>query len=232
MCHGQALFCEHSTVDRESRARGLNLSPALGVYYLADLIRLIGAKRSQVENWVRSGWLIPEGPSATEGGTGHHRTFSFANLVDVSIAVRLTRARIPLRGFPRAQAKTLRDFCPSLAHLENKTDGQLAQLLVDDWTEREWAEVLAGIPMTREEFLADYVARNRELAATWRAFFDPATRPDETFALMIRFDRNGHNVSWTTDLATYGVHDTALVINLTTIFAELEDATGDRWTVN
>jgi len=56
------------------------------VYSLADVVRLTGAKRPQIEYWVRKDILRGE----FEGGQGLPRQFVFRNLVEVSIALRLT----------------------------------------------------------------------------------------------------------------------------------------------
>jgi hypothetical protein len=56
------------------------------VYSLADVMRLTGAKRPQIEYWVRKHVVRGE----FESGTGLPRQFVFRNLVEVSIAVQLT----------------------------------------------------------------------------------------------------------------------------------------------
>ena len=55
-------------------------------YVLADAIRLTGAKRPQIEYWVRKGLIRGE----FEHGTGLPRQFVFRNLVEISVAVELT----------------------------------------------------------------------------------------------------------------------------------------------
>jgi DNA-binding transcriptional MerR regulator len=61
------------------------LSPT--TYALADVIRLTGAKRPQIEYWVRKGLIRGE----FEHGTGLPRQFVFRNLVEIATAVDLTR---------------------------------------------------------------------------------------------------------------------------------------------
>lgn len=56
------------------------------VYSLADVMRLTGAKRPQIEYWVRKHVVRGE----FESGTGLPRQFVFRNLVEVSIALQLT----------------------------------------------------------------------------------------------------------------------------------------------
>lgn len=56
------------------------------VYALADVIRLTGAKRPQIEYWVRKGILRGE---FEMGGTGLPRQFVFRNLVESAIALDL-----------------------------------------------------------------------------------------------------------------------------------------------
>ena len=61
-------------------------TPSPTTYVLADVTRLTGAKRPQIEYWVRKGLIRGE----FEHGTGLPRQFVFRNLVEVSIAVELT----------------------------------------------------------------------------------------------------------------------------------------------
>jgi DNA-binding transcriptional MerR regulator len=62
-------------------------TPTPTSYVLADVIRLTGAKRPQIEYWVRKGLIRGE----FEHGTGLPRQFVFRNLVESSVAVYLTR---------------------------------------------------------------------------------------------------------------------------------------------
>lgn len=62
-------------------------TPSPTTYALADVIRLTGAKRPQIEYWVRKSLIRGE----FEHGTGLPRQFVFRNLVEISIAVELTR---------------------------------------------------------------------------------------------------------------------------------------------
>jgi len=65
----------------------------LGVLYsLRDLVALTGAKRSQVENWVRSRVLVPYIASV---GTGLSREYTFEGVVVCAVAVELARYRMP-----------------------------------------------------------------------------------------------------------------------------------------
>jgi hypothetical protein len=225
-------------VQSKSKARGANMSPRVGIYYLADVMRLTNAKRSQVENWVRSGWLKPEGPMTTGGlqGIGHHRTFSFANLVDVAIGVRLSNAHIPFPKFFRdGSTNTLRGlvFPDYWSHIAGKTDAEIGELVTEGWTAEEWDDALAGSGLGRDEHVAMLIQRQRQDAdasrAAWTAFKDPSTRPnDGLFILTVTIEQGIYTVYWQHD-GPITVFDTALVINLGTIFEDLEDSTGDRW---
>jgi DNA-binding transcriptional MerR regulator len=62
-------------------------TPSPTTYPLADVIRLTGAKRPQIEYWVRKGLIRGE----FEHGTGLPRQFVFRNLVEIATAVDLTR---------------------------------------------------------------------------------------------------------------------------------------------
>ena len=56
------------------------------VYTLADVMRLTGAKRPQIEYWVRKSIIRGE---FDDGGTGLPRQFIFRNLVEVAVALDL-----------------------------------------------------------------------------------------------------------------------------------------------
>jgi hypothetical protein len=241
-CHGQALYCGCSVAPDERGEADQHGFRGPRVYFLSDVMRVTGAKRSQVENWVRSGWLSPEGQSSENGGgTGHHRTFSFANLVDIAIATRLSAVHIPLQAFFRSGSiHTIRGlFIPGESTTDGKTDAEIAEWLTDGWTEDDWTETLQqhsdkrGKPVTRDEFNAWYVAKHREgeasRRAAWAAFQDPATRvKEQLYALVILAERGSYTVYVHSD-GDLSVWDTAIVINLGTLFDELEYATGDRW---
>jgi DNA-binding transcriptional MerR regulator len=62
-------------------------TPSPTTYALADVIRHTGAKRPQIEYWVRKGLIRGE----FEHGTGLPRQFVFRNLVEISFAVDLTK---------------------------------------------------------------------------------------------------------------------------------------------
>jgi len=62
-------------------------TPSPNTYVLAEVIRHTGAKRPQIEYWVRKGLIRGE----FEHGTGLPRQFVFRNLVEISIAVDLTK---------------------------------------------------------------------------------------------------------------------------------------------
>src|SRR6185436_4770779 len=67
---------------------GSGSGSARTLYTLADVIRLTGAKRPQIEYWVRKHIIRGEFESAT--GTGLPRQFVFRNLVEVSVALELS----------------------------------------------------------------------------------------------------------------------------------------------
>src|SRR6266446_2503718 len=55
-------------------------------YSLGDVMRLTGAKRPQIEYWVRKGIIRGE---FEDGGTGLPRQFVFRNLVEVAVGLDL-----------------------------------------------------------------------------------------------------------------------------------------------
>lgn len=61
-------------------------TPTPTIYALADVMRLTGAKRPQIEYWVRKALISGE----FEHGTGLPRQFVFRNLVEASLAIELT----------------------------------------------------------------------------------------------------------------------------------------------
>ncbi len=206
------------------------ITSPVGSYYLADVVRLTGARRGQVENWVRGGWLKPEGPSSSgPGGTGNYRTFSFRNLVDVALGVRLSQFHVPLRTFFRhTRLQGLRALVPDFSALARKSDKSLARefakgLTADDWTEVDRAGV------SRDNYLRERVTSWRASISEWTAMLTPATRPaDRFFHLTISLDGTGYGVSWSSSREVQ-VMDAALVVNLGALLGDLEDATGDHW---
>ncbi len=210
--------------------------PTDTAYTLQDVIRLTGAKRSQVENWVRSGWLLPEG--RVSSGTGENRLYSFRNLVDVAIAVRLSRFRIALRALLRDMgAATLRGLIPDMSEFDQMSAKSIVEWHTKDWTDAEWDDALQpsdGLDRwTKEAYKADAVARYREGSKKWQELVDPGQRSGDTYhVIQIYYDASHgkYRVSWA-DEREARVYDCALVINLTKIFADLEGATGDHWRV-
>jgi predicted DNA-binding transcriptional regulator AlpA len=53
---------------------------------LQEFMRVTGAKRSQIGNWARKGWL-PSSPDRLRVGTGHDREFTSADVVAAKRAV-------------------------------------------------------------------------------------------------------------------------------------------------
>lgn len=62
--------------------------PSPKIYSLGEVMRLTGAKRPQIEYWVRKSIIRGE---FEDGGTGLPRQFVFRNLVEVAIALDLNR---------------------------------------------------------------------------------------------------------------------------------------------
>jgi hypothetical protein len=193
-------------------------------------MRLTGAKRSQVENWTRSGWLKPEGPSMADVmGTGHHRTFSFANLVDAALGARLSQFRIPIASLFKGEGvKRLRDLIPDLSAIVGKSDRQLAAMYAKDLSAEDWREVLAT-GRSRADYLAERVATWRTMGDLWGAFLNPKERPaGSQFLLQVSLDAGKYRATWSSERGA-SLPDVAVVVNLGTLFADLEDATGDHW---
>jgi DNA-binding transcriptional MerR regulator len=63
-------------------------------FQLGDVCALTGAKRSQVEYWVRKGVIVPDVVEAD--GAGKYRAFGLLNLVEFALAVRLNRLAVPV----------------------------------------------------------------------------------------------------------------------------------------
>lgn len=69
-------------------------TPSPTTYALADVMRHTGAKRPQIEYWVRKGLIRGE----FEHGTGLPRQFVFRNLVEIATAVHLTKLGLNTEG--------------------------------------------------------------------------------------------------------------------------------------
>ncbi len=224
-CHGQALGCE-CLVDSLPDFVD-SFGPFYDDYSLSDLCKLTGAKRSQIENWVRSGWLgFKGGPT----GTGHHRRFSFANLVEAALGARLSQFHIPLASlFGRGGDQRLRDLVPQFFDIRDKSDEALGKLYAKGLTRADWREVVAK-GLSRTEYLTERVASWRTSIERWSALLAPATRPvGYVFVLKIWIDRRGrYQTSWTSE-PTVDVTDVELVVNLGALLESLERATGDHW---
>ena len=65
-------------------------------YTFSDAVRLTRAKRTQLIYWTQAP-LITAGIREA-AGRGHHRVLSYANLIELSIAVGLARQGVKLRG--------------------------------------------------------------------------------------------------------------------------------------
>lgn len=222
ICLDQALYCEHSAVEHPWDD---------GDYRLSDVVELTGAKRSQIENWCRSGWLIPEGGASA--GTGDHRLFSFRNLVDVAIGVRLSRFHIPVRTLLRdLERDTLRALLPDMSGIDVMSDDQLVAWYTEGWTDDDWHTFCAndGNPISRDQAVTEaIIGRHRRGAQEWRDALNPARRPDDAYQAIVIYNADGkYIVNWHSQ-ASRGVHDCAFVINVVTILEELEDLTGDQW---
>jgi DNA-binding transcriptional MerR regulator len=63
-------------------------------YRFADVLAHTGVTRSQLIHWTDRGLIAAD--VANAAGTGHHRVFSFRNLVEIRVAVLLARYRMPI----------------------------------------------------------------------------------------------------------------------------------------
>ena len=72
------------------------------IFGFGDVMTLTGVARSKLTHWVQSGAVAAGIREAS--GTGHHRVFSFANLVAVAIAAALARNGVTLAGIQRVLA--------------------------------------------------------------------------------------------------------------------------------
>ena len=62
------------------------------LYSMRDVLTLTGARPSQIENWNRTGVLVPQVPST---GTGNFRAYAFPDVVACAMAVQLSRYHMP-----------------------------------------------------------------------------------------------------------------------------------------
>jgi hypothetical protein len=83
-------------------------------YSMRQMVEFTGAKRSQIENWVRSRVLVPHVAST---GTGIARRYTFEALLACAVAVELNRYRIP-----SPEIKNVVHFLLSSATSRRKSD--------------------------------------------------------------------------------------------------------------
>lgn len=224
VCHGQAFGCNCVELASTGRPAIVNrFGPYLDSYSMSDAIRLTGAKRSQIENWVRSGWLVPK---TAVGGTGNPREFSFANVVDISVGVRLSRFHIPFPALFRGEDPAgLRSLLAVPDKWLRMTDSQLAEVLVRGYSLGERRKIRSEQGFELAESAREW---RRELHRK-RQFRCADTRPREgNFYLRIWPEGTDYWWDWIVD-APVCVGDAAIVIDMRRLFEELEAETGDRW---
>jgi len=226
VCQGQAFGC--ACLSGRLPYGVEQFSPVVDSYSQADVIALTGAKRSQIENWTRNGWLSvhPGTP-----GTGHHRSFPFGALVEATIAVRLAALHIPLASLLRGLGKpaTLYNLFPSYTKWLRTSD----RIHEREYRKGMTADDLEGVDVA-ERVQAMRGATAAEQAA-WEAFRDPATRPvGAYFGLVIAVPAPGRYL--VTHYTARGgrdgeraAADTELVIDAGAILENLERETGDHW---
>lgn len=240
ICDGQALYCEHSAAsDSVLERAGTPAYP--GEYWLSEVIHLTEAKRSQVENWVRSGWVAPAVPSE---GTGHHRRFNFNNLVEITIAVRLSQFRVPIATLLRdAGVKKIAGLLPDYSELLSRTDEdwskEYAKGLEDDGETleaivAEWNQEHPDQPFTTAEYLLDRARATRKhyetIHSAWTAFRNPKTRAADAFlALAIFASGRNHILDFYTKPPEQLWNGAALMVDIGSIVRQLERETGDFW---
>lgn len=241
-CHGQAWGCSclvdslPASVDR--------FGPFADDYSQSDVVQLAGTKAHQIENWTRNGWLMP-GSGLT--GRGHHRRFSFPDLVDASVGAALSWFHVPFPAlFRDVRVKTLRELLPdfwsnflSLSDEEivrdhvrgARTDPPAAQVAEYNahlepgekrMTEKAWRK-------GRSRSLGAWRADAEQVYRSWLLIRNPATRPAGAYlSLLITPDEGRHTFGHFTKPGE-GLADASLVINLVKILENLERATGDHW---
>ncbi len=92
-------------------------------FQLGDVCALTGAKRSQVEYWVRKGVIVPDLVEAD--GAGKYRAFSLLNLVEFALAVRLNRLGTPVNLIASAVLRFREFHSVSEAICRRMTSGQV-----------------------------------------------------------------------------------------------------------
>ena len=219
------------------------------LYSLGDVCRLTGAKRSQVENWVRKGCVAPDYPTT---GTGNQRGFTFRNLIEFRILVllhelglSLEHMRGALRGVrladPEDSPWEMPRFAASkeeLARIRAQAPPEKREALDRSWAEhdaeqeRELALVDAELAAAGSKTLSQSMAD--ELAA-WRTFKDPATRSRvtaEAVSLLCFYGdlRGGLLVYGTSHLLdVFGYYGAAVILDMNRVFGAMEAATDDHW---
>ena len=245
VCQGQAFGCKCLSgrlpygVDE--------YSPWADAYAQADVIALTGAKRSQIENWTRNGWLRTN-PGTP--GTGHHRSFPFVALVEAAIAVRLAALHIPLASLLRELdgPATLCNLFPNYRAFLSRSDADLEAEYVRGLEPETPATIVATFNadrtpgqkrLTEKAYLHEKVTMWRthmaSLQSAWEGFRDPKTRPAGAyFGLVVAVPAPGrylvtHHTARGGREGERAGSDTELVINVGEMLENLERATGDRW---
>lgn len=85
-----------------------------------EVLDLTGVSRSQLIYWTQAG-LITAGVREAQG-TGHHRVFSFHNLVEVAVAIALARWGVAV--------PTIRRVVTALTQTEGPSPGETSDQLV------------------------------------------------------------------------------------------------------
>jgi hypothetical protein len=193
-------------------------------YSQADVVRLTGASANNVKWWTHRGVLhadIEESP-----GTGHHRQFSFVNLVEAAVAAELNRYNLPLDGMRGALAIVrflishgrVDSSVVSLAQLREHLTARLAA------SPRLQAEASKVLGTTPAETVGNMLM--------WRFIADPARRKELAFGGIVfseetrRYGFFAQPKSETPWVPFEKLGRSMLFVNILQIITDLEAATG------
>ena len=95
-------------------------------YTFADVMRIVGVSRSHLTHWTKLG--VVSAPTTQGKGPGHHRQFSFFNLIEAHIAQQLNSVNVSA-GVMRMTLAYLRLLESSQKHSEEDVRAVISQLV-------------------------------------------------------------------------------------------------------
>ena len=161
-------------------------------YSFADVCGLTEASRSQFTHWTRQRLIVADLAETT--GSGHHRRFSFFNVVQAHIAVRLHRLGVLARVI-RTTLVWLRLFEAAAGEPDNEIEAALHSLI-----QKAMRRTNKPIRASRErvaQVTNDLVAEHLDDVRRWREIRRPGPERNglEFYGLYYAYDHAEEGVS-------------------------------------